>query len=126
MEKDKHLKVSLTKIRTYKYIDGKRIDKVYEGDWNFEIDVPKEFYNRTTTIYKATKCNESGININSIIASVSNTAFKISIPEIKTDKVNYTALRDYDGVSIYNMIALQKEYIETSEINENTNLQLLS
>lgn len=113
--KSKHLKVNLTKIRTYKYIDEERIDKVYEGDWNFEIDVPEEFYNRTTTIYKATKCNEPGININSIIASVSNTAFKISIPEIKTDKVNYKALRDYDGVSIYNMIALQKEYIETSD-----------
>ena len=46
---------------------------------------------------------------------MSNTAFKISIPEIKTNKINYKALREYDGVSIYNMIALQNEYIETSD-----------
>lgn len=56
------------------------LSKVY-GKGQTQVTVPEEFYNRTTTIYKATKCNESGININSIIASVSNTAFKISMKE---------------------------------------------
>lgn len=113
--KSKHLTVSLTKIRIWKYIEEERTDKVYEGNWNFEIDVPEEFYNRETIIYKAKSCNDDSININEIVASLSSTALKISIPEMETNKVNYEALCNYDGVSIYNMIALQKEYVETSD-----------
>lgn len=113
--KSKKLIIDLTKITTYKYENEEKICKGYKGNWHFEVDVPEEFYNRTTNIYRATKCNESGIDLNSITASVSNTAFKISIPEIKTNKINYKALKEYDGVSIYNMIALQNEYIETSD-----------
>ena len=113
--KSKHLTASLTKIRTWKYIEEERTDKVYEGNWNFEIDVPEEFYNRETIIYKAKSCNDDSININEIVASLSSTALKISIPEMQTNKVNYEALRNYDGVSIYNMMALQKEYVETSD-----------
>lgn len=112
--KSKYLTVNLTKIRTWKYIDEERTDKVYEGSWNFEIDVPEEFYNRETTIYKAKSCDDKGININEIVASLSNTALKISIPVITTDKVDYELLHTSNPKSIYDKIALQKEYVETS------------
>ncbi len=113
--KSKHLKVDLSKIRTWQYVNEERTDKVYEGNWHFEIDVPEEFYNRESIIYKAKSCNDNSININEIKATLSKTALKIYIPEMKTNKVNYNALHNYDGVSISNMIAIQKEYVETSD-----------
>lgn len=113
--KSKHLKVDLSKIKTWQYVNEERIEKGYEGNWHFEIDVPEEFYNRETIIYKAKSCNDNSININEIEATLSKTALKIYIPEMKTDKVNYEALHNYDGNFIDNMIAIQKEYVETSD-----------
>ena len=113
--KSKHLTVDFTKIKTYKYINEKKEEIVYKGNWHFEIDVPEEFYNRETIIYKVNSCTDESININKVTASLSNTAFKISIPEIETDKINYDTVRSYDGVNIYNSIAIQKEYVETSK-----------
>ena len=113
--KSKHLTVDFTKIKTSKYIEGETIDTVYEGNWHFEIDVPEEFYNRETTIYKVKSCNENGIDINKINATLSNTAFKISIPEIQTNKIDYELLKTDRPKSIYDKIALQKEYVETSD-----------
>lgn len=88
--------------------------KGYEGKWHFEVDVPEKFYNREVSIFKAIKCNDDSIDLNSINATLSNTAFRISIPEIKSKKINYEALKGYDGISIYHMIAIQKEYVKTS------------
>ena len=49
-------------------------------------------------------------------ATLSNTAFKISIPVTTTDKIDYKALYDRENrKSIYDLIALQKEYVETSD-----------
>ena len=96
--KSKHLTVDFTKIKTYKYINEKKEEIVYKGNWHFEIDVPEEFYNRETIIYKVNSCTDESININKVTASLSNTAFKISIPEIGAEG-----------------IALQKEYVETSK-----------
>lgn len=113
--KSKYLTIDFTKIKTSKYINGKTINIVYEGNWHFEIDVPEEFYNREAIIYKAKNCNEEGIDLNNVEASLSNTAFKISIPEIKTSKVDYELLKTDMPKNIYDKIALQKEYIETSD-----------
>ena len=48
-------------------------------------------------------------------AVVSNTAFKLSIPEISTDKIDYTLLKEDTVGSIYKRIAIQKEYVETED-----------
>ena len=109
----KKLFVSFSKIENV--LNKQENNLYYSGNWNFEIDVPEEFYNSENIIYKATSCNDKGININKIEATLSNTALKISIPEIKSKKINYDALHNYDGISIYNMIALQNEYVETSD-----------
>jgi len=105
--KSKHLTVEFTKISTKQ--------STYQGNWNFEVDVPEEFYKRETAIYKVKSCSEEGIDINSIQATLSNTALKIYIPEIKTDKIDYALLHTSTPKSIYDKIALQKEYVETTD-----------
>ena len=105
--KSKHLTVEFTKLSTKQ--------STYQGNWIFEVDVPEEFYTRETVIYKVKSCSEEGIDINSIQATLSNTALKISIPEIKTDKVDYDLLHTSPTKSIYDRIALQKEYVETTD-----------
>lgn len=111
--KSKKIFVDFTKILSTTYENEQYQYKGYEGNWHFEIDVPEEFYNRKTDIYKAIKCNDPGIELQRITAKLSNTAFKIAIPEINSNKINYRA--EYDGISIYNSIELQKEYVETSD-----------
>ena len=112
--KSKKLIIDFSKLTTYKFENEERVNKGYTGNWHFEIDVPNEFYNREIAIYKATKCNDKSIDIDTITATVSNTAMKFKIPEITSDKINYEWLKSYDGVSISHMIALQKEYVENS------------
>lgn len=88
---------------------------IYLGDWKFEVEVPENMQKRESSIYKAVKCNEPNIDLNKIEAELSNTAFKLKIAELKTDKVDYEALHDRENrKSIYDLIALQKEYVETS------------
>jgi hypothetical protein len=48
-------------------------------------------------------------------AILSNTAFKIKIPETTTNKVDYEILHSDSPKSIFDRIALQKEYVETSD-----------
>lgn len=109
LPKSQKLKINFTRM-----VNRKESDKIYKGNWNFEIDVPKEFYNRELTVYKAISCNDKSIDLDQIQVTLSNTALKLYIPVLETKKVNYEALKSYDGVSIYNMIALQKEYVKTS------------
>lgn len=117
--KSKNLTITFTKITSSKLIYSNNIEqkerKTYEGSWSFEVDVPEEFYNRETIVYKVKSCSEESIDINSIQATLSNTAFKISIPEIKTDKINYELLHTSNPKNIYDKIALQKEYVETAD-----------
>ncbi len=113
--KSKKLYVTFTKILDHRDKYENVIDRVYEGNWKFELDVPKEMYERKIQTYKATKCSEQGIDISSIKATLSNTAFKISIPIIETDKVDYELLKTDNPESIFDKIAIQKEYIETSD-----------
>lgn len=88
---------------------------IYLGDWKFEADVPQSLQNRESSSYKAVKCNEPSIDLNKIEAELSNTAFKLKISEMKTDKVDYEKLHESNAKSIYDRIALQKEYVETSD-----------
>lgn len=115
--KSKHLSISFTKLETCKLVYENNMEQkernVYEGLWSFEVDIPEEFYNRKTLQYKAISCTEKSIDINSITATLSNTAFKISIPKIKTDMVDYELL--HIGENISDKIALQKEYVETTD-----------
>lgn len=117
--KSKHLTITFSKIISSKLVvvdEREQKEKTeYLGNWKFELDVPKEFYNRETTIYKAINCTEKGINLSAITATLSNTAFKLYIPEIITDNIDYELLHTSTPKSIFDKIALQKEYVETSK-----------
>ena len=107
--KSKKLNISFTRI-TLKDLPN----EVYKGDWKFEENVPEEMYNRETIIYKVKSCSDDKTIVED--AMLSNTAFKISIPFTTTDKIDYEALYDRENMkSIYSLIALQKEYVETSD-----------
>ena len=112
--KSKHLTVNLPKIVIEEngLEESKAIE--YEGNWKFDIDVPKDIYNRETIIYKAKNCSDSGINIENINAVLSVTSLKISIPEIVTDKVDYELYRG-TPTNISDKMAIQREYVETSD-----------
>lgn len=111
--KAKELNISFSKIFIKKDNNEKIINTTYTGDWKFEIEVPEEMYNRENTIYKYKSCNDKNISVG--YAILSNTAFKIEIPEITTDKVDYEMLHSNSPKSIFDKIALQKEYVETSD-----------
>lgn len=109
--KSKKLIVDFNELKTRETIDE---ENIYEGKWHFELDVPEEMYNRETVIYKVKSCNDNKTVVDD--ASLSNTAFKMSIPVTTTDKIDYKTLFDRENMkSIYSLIALQKEYIETSD-----------
>lgn len=108
--KSKKLYISFSRI-TLKDLPN---DEVYKGNWKFEEDVPEEMYNRETVIYKVKSCSDDKTVVEDAV--LSNTAFKISIPVTTTDKIDYKALYDRENMkSIYSLIALQKEYVETSD-----------
>lgn len=117
--RSKKLKVTFKRIAEEIYPTSeeellKTEQNVYIGDWNFEVDVPKEMYEREVVVYKVKSCNDKDTVVDN--ATLSNTAFKISIPYTTTDKIDYKALYDRENrKSIYDLIALQKEYVETSD-----------
>lgn len=117
--KSKKLKITFKRIAEEIYpLSEEELSKteenVYIGDWNFEVDVPEEMYKREVVTYKVKSCNDKNTVVEN--ATLSNTAFKISIPVTTTDKIDYKALYDRENMkSIYSLIALQKEYVETSD-----------
>lgn len=117
--KSKKLKISFKRIaeELFPLSEEELINqdkRVFIGDWNFEVDVPKEMYERKLIIYKVKSCNDKNTIVEN--ATLSNTAFKISIPVTTTDKIDYKALYDRENrKSIFSLIALQKEYVETSD-----------
>ena len=115
--KSKHLSIKLTRLKTtvMNEENSNETNTYYEGNWKFEVDVPEEMYNRENVIYKAVETNDKSINTEQIQAMLSNTALKLYIPIITTDKVDYELLHTSNPSSIYDMIALQKEYVETSD-----------
>ncbi|MBR3613900.1 MAG: sigma-70 family RNA polymerase sigma factor [Clostridia bacterium] len=117
--RSKKLKITFKRITEEIYpLSEEELQKsernVYIGDWKFEVDVPEEMYKREVVVYKVKSCNDKDTVVDN--ATLSNTAFKISIPVTTTDKIDYKALYDRENMkSIYSLIALQKEYVETSD-----------
>ena len=108
IRKAKKLYVSFSKLQNI-YTES----EIYTGNWNYELDVPEEMYNRDNIIYRIKSCSEKTVQAGNAI--LSNTAFKISLSEIITDKVDFDLLHVSPPKSILDMIALNKEYVETSD-----------
>ena len=110
--KSKKLYVTFTKVINMISLEESK-NNIYVGDWKFELEVPEEMYNRENIIYKFKSCNDENTKVG--YAILSNTAFKIEIPETTTNKVDYELLHSNSPKSIYDKIALGKEYVETSD-----------
>lgn len=54
--KSKKLYVTFSKLQNRTFVEN-GLNNIYVGSWNFELDVPKEMYNRETIIYKMKSCN---------------------------------------------------------------------
>lgn len=114
--KSKKLYVSFSKLQKIKDYDNfydTHKNPIYIGDWYFELDVPEEMYNRENIIYKMKYCSEEKIEVDD--ATLSNTAFKINVPKLVTDKVNYELLHISSPKNFSDKMALQNEYVETSD-----------
>ena len=111
--KAKELNISFSKIFVRKDNLEKIINTTYTGNWEFKLKVPEEMYKRENIVYKLKSCNDENTKVG--YAILSNTAFKIEIPETTTNKVNYEILHSDATKSIFDKIALQKEYVETSD-----------
>ena len=108
----KELNISFSKIYIKKDNNENIINTNYTGNWAFKVEVPEDMYNRENIIYRVKKCNDKNTKVS--YAILSNTAFKIEIPETTTNKVDYKVLHSDSPKSIFDKIALQKEYVENS------------
>ena len=111
--KSKKLFVTFSRIHVRKDQYEQPLNEWYKGNWNFELDVPEEMYNRDIEIYKVKSCSDENTIVED--ATLSNTSFRISIPLSTTDKVDYELLKTSTPQSIYDKLAFQKEYVETSD-----------
>lgn len=109
--KSKHLSLAFTQIRTWQMDEENNnfIDKFYEGDWHFEVDIPEEFYQRETIFYRVKKCNDDKTQF--ISAILSNTALRVAFIT-STDKIDYQKIHEPTS---YDTSPLQKAFVETSD-----------
>lgn len=114
--KSKYLTVTFSKLKTGKLIYLNNIEQkqvsCYEGNWKFEVEVPEEFYKRESVVYRVKSCSDDKTVLTKAV--LSNTAFKIALTTT-TDKIDYELLHTSTPKSIYDKIALQKEYVENSK-----------
>ena len=110
--KSKKLYVTFSKVINKVFIEEEK-NKTYIGEWKIELDVPEEMYKRETIIYKVKSCNDDNTKVEN--ATLSNTVFKISISETTTNKVDYDLLKVRPPKNASDLIALGKEYVETSD-----------
>ena len=94
--KSKKLYFSLTKI-LMKVSEGNSY--LINGDWQIEIDVPEEMYNRTEEYYKVKSCDNEDFDV--YTAKVTNTGFEIGviISNIETPRTDMQKLRKYGKVN---------------------------
>lgn len=91
-------------------LDKGIVDNLYKGNWHFKVDVPKEFYNRETILYKVKSSNIE--QLNGVEAYLTNTTFRIYIPEIVTEKIEYFSQLNKE--SLLDWKPFNDVYIETS------------
>ena len=102
--KSKKLAVSFSKIKIKRSVE----EKVYKGNWNFEIEIPEEFINRETVNYNLKKCNDKNTTFSKAV--LSNTGFKIAL-STSTDKIDYEVIHSPQG----DRTIFKEVYVKTSD-----------
>lgn len=117
--KSKKLKFSFSKI----LIEEKNKDEIEKttiltGDWNINVDVPENMYNRQTIPYKVVDCSNEDFNITTAFAT--DTGFEIGIVIDNMEKPeNYLKLL-YEDIQK----ELQEGKITETEVEERKNVLL--
>ena len=95
------------------FADSVEHSKDYNGEWEVTLEVPEKMHNREGIIYHVKSCSDKKMTVDDAI--LTNTAFKISIPETTTDKIDYDLLQIKPPKDIFDLIALGNEYVETTD-----------
>lgn len=72
--KSKNLKYKFHEIKILENSEKDTDGKILKGDWEINIDVPEEMYNRQSINYKVVECSNENIEIST--AKVTNTGFE--------------------------------------------------
>lgn len=118
--------ITFSQIKCYSNIDMD--NKIYNGNWNFEIDLPKEFANRETIDYNVKKCNDNKTTLSKAV--LSNTGSRIELTTF-TDKIDYDIIHSSEaGRQIFKEVYLKtsdgKIFSPTARSDGDGNLSLSS
>ena len=93
---------------------GEKIDTI-NGDWNIEVDLPEEFYNRKTEVYTLESSNDENLEL--LGANLSQTGIRI---EFKTKWGQQYYNEDYSDEIIYEKLEkIRNEYLTFEYIVDN-------
>ena len=93
---------------------GEKIDTI-NGDWNIEVDLPEEFYNRRTEVYTLESSNDKNLEL--LEANLSQTGIRI---EFKTKwGQQYYNEDDSDEIIYEKLEKIGNEYLTFEYIVEN-------
>ena len=93
---------------------GEKIDTI-NGDWNIEVDLPEEFYNRRTEVYTLESSNDKNLEL--LGANLSQTGIRI---EFKTKwGQQYYNKDDSDEIIYEKLEKIGNEYLTFEYIVEN-------
>ena len=93
---------------------GEKIDTI-NGDWNIEVDLPEEFYNRKTEVYTLESSNDENLEL--LGANLSQTGIRI---EFKTKwGQQYYNEDDSDEIIYEKLEKIRNEYLTFEYIVEN-------
>ena len=93
---------------------GEKIDTI-NGDWNIEVDLPEEFYNRRTEVYTLESSNDKNLEL--LEANLSQTGIRI---EFKTKwGQQYYNEDDSDEIIYEKLEKIRNEYLTFEYIVEN-------
>ena len=93
---------------------GEKIDTI-NGDWNIEVDLPEEFYNRRTEVYTLESSNDENLEL--LGANLSQTGIRI---EFKTKwGQQYYNEDDSDEIIYEKLEKIRNEYLTFEYIVEN-------
>ncbi len=73
--KSKEVNVNFKKINILENVDNK--NKVILGDWNINLSIPEQFYNREALVYKVKSCSDENMKITEAV--VYNTCMKLQL-----------------------------------------------
>lgn len=104
----KKLNIYFTKIKLFNdYLNGNVTDEIMlTGDWKFDLDVPENMYNRTSSSYQVISSNNQDFNVYE--TKLTDTKFEIGI-EISN-------IREPEYPKVLSQI--ENEIIEKNKINE--------